>query len=103
MDSTLMTSAPNAASEWVAAGPAQNAVRSMIRTPANGSLGAEPPALRTSGSSLAGAMNSVGSQPVSLSPSPRAGALRIGAGRAADISQGVRGWWKPQGFATNTP
>ena len=37
IDSILMTSAPNAASEWVADGPAQNAVKSTTRTPASGS------------------------------------------------------------------
>ena len=36
MDSTLTTSAPNAASRWVAAGPAQKAVRSTTRTPSSG-------------------------------------------------------------------
>ena len=36
IDSTLMTSAPNAASEFEAAGPAQNAVKSTTRTPASG-------------------------------------------------------------------
>ena len=36
IDSTLTTSAPNAASRWVAAGPAQNAVKSTMRTPSSG-------------------------------------------------------------------
>ena len=36
MDSILITSAPNAASEWVADGPAQNAVKSTTLTPASG-------------------------------------------------------------------
>ena len=46
IDSILMTSAPNAANECVAAGPAQNAVRSTIRTPASGSSAAAVGALR---------------------------------------------------------
>ena len=36
--STLMTSAPSAASTWVAIGPAQNAVKSTTRTPVKGSV-----------------------------------------------------------------
>lgn len=93
IDSILTTSAPNAASRCVADGPAQNAVRSTMRTPASGSggsvgSGAEPESSRRQGDSR--------------SASPTAGVSPTGAGAHADISQGGRGWWKPAGFSTNT-
>ncbi|PQM47664.1 hypothetical protein C1Y40_02124 [Mycobacterium talmoniae] len=92
MDSTLITSAPNAASRWVAAGPAQNAVRSITRTPSSGK-----PADATSGP------DSRGGQGGSSLASPSAGAPRSGAGWQRDISHGGRGWSNPAGLGTNTP
>jgi len=92
IDSTLITSAPNAASRCVAAGPAQNAVKSTMRTPSSGGRGSD-------GDSR---YSRLGHALVS-SASPSTGAPRSEAGLHCDISHGVRGWWKPAGFSTNTP
>src|SRR6202035_5557498 len=88
--STLMTSAPNAASRWVAAGPAQKAVRSTIRTPSSGrpgAVGSRSDLLVCQGDS-------------SLS-APGALVSRTGAGAHADISHGGRGCVNPAGLGTN--
>src|SRR5262245_52352393 len=92
IDSILITSAPNAANEWVADGPAQNAVRSTIRTPASGSSAV-----------LVRTTDSLGNQSDSPSASPSAGAGRTGAGDAADIRHGARGCRNPAGLSTYTP
>src|ERR1700761_6890963 len=84
MDSTLTTSAPNAASRWVAAGPAQKAVRSTMRTPANGSS-----------CDADGSSNSSWRQGGSASASPTASVSDNGAGAHADISHGGGGGGKP--------
>src|SRR3954462_10829424 len=92
IDSILMTSAPNAANECVAAGPAQKAVRSMRRTPANGSSAV-----------TVEAADSLGCQRDSLPASPRAGAGLTGAGAAADIRQGGRGGCRHQPGCARLP
>ena len=83
IDSILITSAPNAANEWVADGPAQNAVRSMIRTPASGSSVL-----------LMDVTDSLGCQRVWLSASPSTGAGRDGSRRSG--RHPPRSAWLPE-------
>ena len=93
IDSILMTSAPNAANECVAAGPAQNAVKSTTRTPASGS----PAACRAChGFPWLPDRVAVG---VSRPRAPGAPA----PGAATDISHGARGCRNPAGLSTYTP
>ena len=94
MDSTLITSAPIAARNWVAKGPAQNAVKSMMRRPASG-----PPPSGPRGSPPAAAPSRH-----SAASAPGRGAGVRGRSSASASRYGGRGWTKAApGWGTKAP
>ena len=96
-DSTLTTSAPRAPSTWVAAGPAQKAVKSTMRTPSRGSGRSAPVAGGVAGRASAPDQSTA---PV-CSPSAGAG-RKPGRGRSPR-RYGTRGWVNPCGPSTKLP
>lgn len=91
--STLITSAPRAPSSCVATGPAQNAVKSVIRTSDSGSASA---------SSVRGGSGRGGQCRRALS-APSAGGCLGGLVAIASLRYGTRGASTPSRDSTNTP